>query len=350
MSKDLPQPKQSEEVDLSQLFKLIGNAFNRLFNFIGSTLKSLFNFVILFLLFIRKYFVKIVVIVIVGFVIGIFTDIVEGPKYISTMLVEPNFNSVEQLYKNMHVYNELVQAKDSVALSEILGISKKEARSLKEFKVNAYADKNQKLKLFDNFVKDLDTITVKSTNPEKFLNNFNTLSLRFHLLTVTATDNSVAKKIEPVIIEAIKRNVYFNQQKEINNINIALKTSFYTKQLAEIDSLQTLYKNIMLKQVDRPVAGTNISLGDNVNKENKEFILINKKEEIQSKVLELNIMRVNKLDIINVISDFPDKGLKDLQVLKSYKFRIPALLLTLSLLFFGLFSLNNYLNAYQEKS
>ena len=35
MSKDLQQEPQSEEVDLGQLFKIIGNAFQRFFDFIS---------------------------------------------------------------------------------------------------------------------------------------------------------------------------------------------------------------------------------------------------------------------------------------------------------------------------
>ena len=45
MSKDLqqqPQP-QSEEVDLGQLFKLLGNMFDRLFQFIASIFKQTFH-------------------------------------------------------------------------------------------------------------------------------------------------------------------------------------------------------------------------------------------------------------------------------------------------------------------
>ena len=42
MSNKLPEQPNSEEVDLGQLFKLIGNAFNRFFKFIGSILNSFF--------------------------------------------------------------------------------------------------------------------------------------------------------------------------------------------------------------------------------------------------------------------------------------------------------------------
>ena len=43
MSKELPQPQQSEEVDLGQLFKLIGNAFNRLIKFFSNIFFFFFN-------------------------------------------------------------------------------------------------------------------------------------------------------------------------------------------------------------------------------------------------------------------------------------------------------------------
>src|SRR5690606_16711539 len=46
MSKNLPEPNTSEEVDLGQLFHLIGNAFNRLIAFIASIFKAIFSVVI----------------------------------------------------------------------------------------------------------------------------------------------------------------------------------------------------------------------------------------------------------------------------------------------------------------
>ena len=71
MSNELPQPQASEEVDLGQLFKLIGNAFNKFFRFIASIFKGLFHLIILFLLFIQKHFVKFAIIGFIGLVIGI---------------------------------------------------------------------------------------------------------------------------------------------------------------------------------------------------------------------------------------------------------------------------------------
>ena len=124
MSNELPQPQASEEVDLGQLFKLIGNAFNKFFRFIASIFKGLFHLIILFLLFIQKHFIKFTVVGIIGLAIGIYLDLNKETNYISTMVVEPNFNSVQQLYNNVDFYNELASAQDSTALADAFNISK----------------------------------------------------------------------------------------------------------------------------------------------------------------------------------------------------------------------------------
>ncbi|GGK30596.1 hypothetical protein GCM10007962_26180 [Yeosuana aromativorans] len=349
MNKELPQPQQSEEVDLGQLFKFIGNAFNRFFRFLASIFKGIFHVIILFLLFIQKHIIKLAIIGFLGLVIGFYLDSIKETKYISTMVVEPNFNSVQQLYNNIDFYNELANAKDSTALAETFNISKKEAGSIKEFSVESYSDENQKMQLFDKFVRSLDTTTQKAIDMDSYLKNFNSFDAKFHTVSVIATDNGIAKKIQPTIINSISRNSYFNLQKEISDTNIKLEDSLYKKQIKEIDSLQLLYKKVMLKEADRPMEGTSISLGENGVKENKELALINKMEDLKTGLVALNVERANKSSILNVISDFPRKGVKVKGILKSYKFLVPASLLVLTLMFLSLLSLNTYLKNYKKE-
>lgn len=349
MSKNLPEKQNPEEVDLGQLFKLIGNAFNRFFRFIANIFKGIFHLIILFLLFIQKHIIKFAIVGFIGLAIGFYLDITKDSKYISTMVVEPNFNSVQQLYNNINFYNDLAKAEDSTALAEALNISTKEAISIKEFKVESYSDENQKVQLFDKFVRSLDTTTQKTIDMESYLKNFNSLDARFHTVSVITTDNGIAKKIQPTIINSISRNGYFNLQKDISDINIKLQDSLYNKQITEIDSLQLLYKKVMLKEADRPMEGTSISLGENGGKENKELALINKMEDLKRGLVALNEERANKSSILNVISDFPRKGVEVKGILKSYKFIIPCFLLALTILFLGLLSLNTYLKNYKKE-
>jgi hypothetical protein len=348
MNKDLPQPQQSEEVDLGQLFKLIGKAFDRFFKFIGSIFTGIFVTIMLFLLFLQKHLIKLVIVALIGFALGYYLDRTLKPRYVSTMVVEPNFNSVQQLYNNINFYNELARAKDSNGLADVLGISVVEASAIKKFKVESYSDENQKVVLFDRFVRNLDTTTQKAIDMKAYLKNFNSFDARFHTVSIIATNNRIAKKIQPVILNSISNNDYFNLQKYVSDVNIKLQDSLYNKQIIEIDSLQKLYKKVMLSEAERPIQGTSINLGDNGSKDNKELALVNKIEELKANLVELNQERANKSSIINVISDFPNKGAKQKGILKTYKILVPLCLVAVMLLGYSLLSLNTYLKNYKN--
>jgi hypothetical protein len=344
----VPNNSSSEEVDLGQLFQLIGNGFKKFFNFIGNIFKGIFNVLIHFLLFIQKHFLKFTIAAVVGLAIGVYLDIIKEPKYISTMVIEPNFNSVQQLYNNVNFYNELAKAQDSTTLAEVLNITTLEAGLITKFTVESYSDENQKVLLFDRFVRSLDTTTQKTIDMEKYLMNFNSFDARFHTISVTATDNSIAKKTQPSIINSISKNDYFNLQKNISDINLNLQDSIYKKQINEIDSLQLLYKRVMIKEADKPLQGTSISLGENGGNENKELALINKMEDLKTGLVKLNEQRANKSSILNVISAFPRRGVEVKGLLISNKFRVPVALITLTLIFLGVLSLNKYLKNHKN--
>ncbi|MCX2679105.1 hypothetical protein OOZ15_04055 [Galbibacter sp. EGI 63066] len=345
------QPNQnnpSEEIDLGQLFKLIGDGFRKFFNFIGNIFKGIFHLIISFLLFIQRHIIKFVIAGVVGIVVGVILDMKKEPKYISSMVVEPNFNSVQQLYNNINFYNGLVEAEDSVALSELLEIEVAEAASIKEIEIESYSDENQKLQLFDEFIRSLDTTTRKVIDMEAYLKNFNALDARFHNISIVATNSLVAKKTQPAIIKSISQNEYFNQQKNTKDENIELEVRVYNEQLTEIDSLQLLYKRVMEKEADKPLQGTNISLGEGRTEENKELALINKIDEIKQGLVQLNQERANKSNILNVISEFPRSGVERKGILRSYKFLITVALLGLVLLGLSILELNKFLKEYAK--
>lgn len=351
MADQQPKPNNtpSEEIDLGQLFQLIGKAFQKFFRFIGNIFKGIFHIVILFLLFLQKHFIKFVIVAVVGLALGIYLDMAKKPKYISTMVVEPNFNSVQQLYNNINFYNELAQAEDSTALADVLGISPHEASFIKKFEVESYSDENQKVQLFDKFVRSLDSTTKRAIDMEKFLRNFNSMDARFHTITVSATNNTIAKKIQASIIGSISRNDYFKLQQSINDINISLQDSLYKKQLMEVDSLQQLYKRVMIKEAEKPMQGTSINLGEGGSTENKDLALINQVNLLREKLVLLNQERANKSSILNVISAFPRNGVEVKGVLNSYKFWIPIGLIGITLIVLSLLDLNTYLKKYKKE-
>ncbi|WFO14920.1 hypothetical protein M601_013545 [Cellulophaga baltica 4] len=104
----------------------------------------------------------------------------------------------------------------------------------------------------------------------------------------------------------------------------------------------------MLKEADKPMQGTNISLGEGGNKDNKELSLINKMEELKESLVLLNEEKANKSSILNVISAFPRKGVEVKGIWNSYKFLVPTLFLGLLLIILALLSLNTYLKEYNK--
>ncbi|GGG38925.1 hypothetical protein GCM10011414_05310 [Croceivirga lutea] len=345
------QPKNSsnDEMDLAQLFELIARGFQKLFNFIGSIFKGLFNLLILLLLFIQKNFIVLTAAILIGGVMGYVLDSLKAEKYISRMVVEPNFNSVQQLYNNIDFYNDLAKANDSVALAEALEISVPDASTVKKIFVDSYSDENQKIKLFDDFVRDLDTSTVKAIDLESYLRNFNSLDARFHQVTLISTNSFVAKKAQPAIVKSISSNDYFKLQKKINDENILLQDTIIQNQLKEIDSLQQLYKTVLVKEADKPMQGTNINLAESGESNNKELALVQEREILKNRLVRLNQEKANKSSILNVISDFPRRGVKVKGILNSYKFLVPLILLGLTLLFLGGKGLNNFLKRYGKQ-
>lgn len=346
-SNQRPTNTNSEEIDLGQLFKLIGDGFKKLFNFIGSIFNGIFGGIISFLLFIQRHFIKFVVAGVVGVAAGIALDITKEPVYVSTMVVEPNFQSSQQLYNNINFYNELTRSEDSVALAEALGIEVAEAATIKEFSVESYSDENQKVQLFDEFIKSLDSTTRKAIDMELFLENFNSFDAKYHNIVVKATNSMVAKKLQGPIISSISFNQYFLNLKNTQTKNIELQRGILANQMSEIDSLQLLYKNVMIKEADKPQQGTSISLGDQgTSQQSREMDLINKIDNIKQEMVTLNQLEANKSNILNVISDFPRRGVEEKGIFKSYKFLVPAFFIALLLFILSVLELNKFLKQY----
>ena len=336
----------SDEIDLGQLFQMIGRGFQRLFNFIGSIFMGIFHIIILFLLFIQRNFILLAATVLVGGIAGYILDKIAPPSYISRMVVEPNFNSVQQLYNNIDFYNDLAEAQDSVALATALNITEGEAATIKQIFVDSYSDENQKIQLFDEFVRSLDTTTRKAIDFENYLRNFNSMDARFHQISLVSTESRVAKKAQPAIINSISVNNYFKLQKRISDENLALQDTIYRKQLVEIDSLQNLYKTVLVLEAEKPMQGTSINMAEGGNTKNRELSLIQEKDFLKDKLVELNEEKANKSTIINVISDFPARGVEDKGFWKSYKFKVTLALLILVFAVLALMAVNRYLKVY----
>jgi hypothetical protein len=249
------------------------------------------------------------------------------------------------LYNNIEYYNELADKEEFETLKETFPtISLEEAKSIKKFEVESFTDQSQKIKQFSEFIASLDTISQQKVDYDDYLKNFNDIDSRFHQITVEAKNREVAKKLQSPIVSSIETNSYFKLQKRINDENLKLNDSLYREQLAEIKNLQAFYKEIKLKEADKEQSSTSISMGDAKEQQSEELLLIQQEEAIKNSLVAVNKEKANKEKTVNVISDFPSKGVEVSDWFRSKKILAPILLIGLVLFVLLLLELNKYLN------
>lgn len=338
----------SEEIDLGELFKLIGNIFNRFIGFINNIFKNLFHVFVLFLKFIRIHFLKFTIAVFIGAMLGGYLDYKSQPVYRSSMIIEPNFNSVQQLYNNIEFYNQLAEQRENKALSEALHINEEEAQNIRQVKIESFSDQTQRIKQFSEFISELDSISQRKVDYDDYLKNFNDINAKFHKIQIDATSPEIAKKCQKAIVKSIENNEYFTLQKEINDRNIALKDSIIEKQQEEINDLQAFYKKIKIIEAQKPDANTSINLAENQPDQVSEIELLNQARKLKDEKIELNNEKANTKNTINIISEFPNKGALVNDFFNKKIVLTPIIFVTILFLTLILISLNRYLVNYDK--
>lgn len=335
-----------EEIDLWQLFKLIGDVFNRITSFISKIIKKFFHLFLLFLKFIRGHFLKFTIVTVIGVLVGGYLDYNSQPVYRSSMIIEPNFNSVQQLYNNIEFYDQLARQKESKVLAEALQINVKEAQHIKNIKIESFSDETQRIKQFSEFISELDSISQKQVDYEYYLKNFNDINAKFHKIQIKSTSQDIAKKCQKAIVTSIEENDYFKLQKQINDQNIALKDSIIESQQQEIHDLQVFYKKLKIMEAQKPDGTTSINLAENQSDQLSEIELLNQAGKLKDEKIELNNEKANTKNTINIISEFPNKGVLINDFFRKKIVLVPVLFVTVLFLILVLIPLNIYLGNY----
>ncbi len=338
----------NEEVDLGSLFKVIGRGFSNFFNAIGSFFKAIFHCFILLLVFLRNNALKLTLAAVVGASVGLFLDFAKPKIFSSTMIVEPNFKSTQQLYNNINFYHELVKQKDSIVLANVLGLTPYEASKLTGFYIEAIKNENEKLELFDEFINEVDTTTVRKINIKEFKKNFTNYDYKYHKIKVRSEINDIFGKISSPIINSIANNDYFKNLKKINDENLLVNEQLLKKSLTEIDTLRKIYNEVLIKEANKTVSGTTINLAQGIKK-TEELELFDESLDLSQELIENNKEKANTTEILNVVSSFNSIGTKERDIFKKYTVLLASLFLMFMLLFIVGKNLNIYLSKYDLK-
>ncbi len=338
--------QKDEEVDLGSLFNAIGKGLQNLFNAIGRFFMGIFNLLILALVFIRNNAIKLGISILIGAIIGLVLDFTQPKQYSSAMIVEHNFNSAQQLYKNVEFYHELVKQKDSILLAEALDISVSEAAKLRGFYINPIKNENEKYELFDKFIDEADTATVSRVDIREFKKGFTDYDYKYHQIRVKSLGNSIFEKLSAPIVSSVASNPYFKNQKKINDQNLLQNEKVLIKSLSEVDTLRNIYNEVLITEAKKAGTGTNITLAQGAKKTN-ELELFNESLELNKDLISNNKAKAETTDILNIVSTFSKVGVKERSILKKYTFLLSIGFGLLMLLFILFRQLNKFLKYYK---
>lgn len=334
---------KEEEIDLGQLFVIIGKGFSKLFQFLANILKGIFNYFILLLLFLKNNIKKLVLGALIGGILGgIYQYGIKEKTYESSMTVQPNFGSAVQLYKNIDYYESLVKQQDVDRLAESLKLTTEEAKSITSIEVLPYSNENQILISYKEFIEDLDTNTVKLIDYKSYAKEQPVESFKYHVITVESTDKYLFEKLEEPIINSIIGNEYYDKVKTTSYLNLSSRKKALEDSMAELDSLRNLYKKVMIAESLKERSGTNLYMA-NAESNTKEVLVFDKFMNMNQDLIDVNKKLTEENEVINVVSSFNSVGMK---VRVWYKnFAIIGFLagIFIVLLYFALSNLNHYL-------
>lgn len=305
MSTNLPEQQTSEEIDLGQLFKLIGNGFRNFFNFIGNILNSLFLAFVWLVFFTKKHILKLVISLLLGVGLGLIKKLTETPIYESTIVLRQNYNTGEHLNNTIQYYNSLIGQQDSVEISKIFKLPVKHAGKITELVMESNLTENQKMILFDEYTKGLDSVRASEIKFKEFIENSKDYDYDIQKLTLKSSVKTNFNQTLLNIVESIENSEFYKKEKEKLIGDLNSKDSVILSALNESKALQEVYKSVLEKSVEETPSGatTSITVGDAKDKNiTKEYELFTKDLELKRELVENKLKRKNLEEIIEVIS------------------------------------------------
>lgn len=311
MNKEINTPQSnSEDVDLGQLFKLIGNIFDRFFKFLGKIFNKLFLAFVWCVFFVKKHIILLLIAGFLGFGYGLVKEKFSEPVFKSSILIKQNYSTGEALYDNINYYNNLISSEDYSTLAQELSIDSIHVSSITGFKVKALVGENQRLIEFNNYTKKLDTIIASTIVYKQYLDNVEDFIYDIQQISISSKSNDNFDLVFDAIIEKLNSNRYFKREqesdlKQLENRKIALESS-----LAQSDSLQKMYKKVLEKTLEAP-KGTQTSITiDGADEKNKtrEYDLYLNNIELRKELVSIAREKENKQYIVETLSSIPSKG------------------------------------------
>jgi len=307
------QQQPSEEVDLGQLFNAIGNLFSRLFSFIGGILNSLFLAFVWLVFFVKKHFIKLTIAGVLGVGLGVLKEKISEPIYKSSIVVKQNYKTGESLNSMLERYNSLISEEDSIVLATNLNISPNEANSITDFSLESILDENQKLSLFDDYTKNLDSTLASTIVFNSYLEKGREYDYQFQKIIIKAKTKNIFNKVFMQVIENVESSEFFKNEQKKDLSELSSRESIILESLKESDSLQKVYQFVLKQSVEATNGSqTSVTIDNTEDKSiTKEFELYSSDIELRRELVLIRRDKDNLEHILEIVSSEQNGGVLD---------------------------------------
>ena len=338
MSKEItPQSNNNEEVDLGQLFKLIGQGFDKLFKFIGSILKSVYSvFIYASKAVLVNYKIILAVMILAG-VIGYSLEKIRPNVYFSQVLVKPYFDSKFQLVTNINYYNALIAERDYNQLQSIFEIDENSAKSLISFNISPGPEtENDKIVQYERFIRQVDSVRAQDISYDDFIEKRSIYSGNLFEVNVESFDKNIFRSLENGLNSTFT-NTYSVKRMEKRDSILAIERARIMRSLKNVDSLKGVYIKVMQDEISSGGGLFSLKEGMSIVQERvntKEYELLTKEIELQQALAALDSQKVEEDVFFDIISSFQDVGSISSSIWKKYSIIFPFVSFVMLVLIF----------------
>lgn len=192
-------------------------------------------------------------------------------------------------------------------------ISPAEANLISGFEVESTLNINQKLKLFDNYKKEMDSVLASTLEFKTFINNSNEFDHALQKITLKAYSKDIFKKVLAQVIENVESSEFIKNEQIKDLTELDRKEYAIKESLIESDSLQKVYQKVLIKSVETTTGSqTSVTIDNTEDKSiTKEFELYNSDLELRRELVTIQRERDDIQNIIEVISSIQNQGTID---------------------------------------
>lgn len=316
--KDTSTERPDSDGDIGLLLYKTGHSIKQFFVWIGYLLRHLGRAFGVFLLFLFRNILWLIVGALAGLGYGYYNYQKKGTFYVSEMTVKANFNSSRALYNTVEYINSLISSANLNELARLFKISPDQAKQLVEVSaVNIESEfyisemyREQFLQPDRTIRFKQDTFWLRTVGYEKFKESLTKFDYPMHRIEAKSTNAAIFPKLETGISNIVSANQMLRDVRDNSVISNNDGEKLLVNAIRGIDSLRQAYNQRLARgESTSPPAVNQLTLAPTASEPAvPELDLYDKLLELQYELKKARTKSATEKDVIEIYASFNPVG------------------------------------------